>query len=331
MLFMGTSKFPLENAYDSFMSKNGGSDNAYTDMEHTLYHFDIIQEKFFQALDMFAQFFISPLMLDDAVDRELRAIESEFQLSTNDDESRLQQVLAHSSRGSSSPWHPFGNFSWGNLESLKEDPQRRGIDMMAELRNFYHQHYYAQNMRLVVVGAYTLDELERQVVQCFSDVPALPRPVQKDLHPWRLEREDGGTWKERVHTTIAQLPMPFPSHTLRSIYRIVPVKDRHGLSITWQVPSQRKFWKSRPCDYISHLLGHESQGSLLSALKEKMWVNGCSAGVGLSDFENASSHALFTVNFTLTEEGVHFWKDIVTEVRPLSRMFCNIFILGLTI
>ena len=30
MLFMGTSKYPTENAYDSFLSSNGGSDNAYT-------------------------------------------------------------------------------------------------------------------------------------------------------------------------------------------------------------------------------------------------------------------------------------------------------------
>jgi len=32
MLFMGTTKYPQENAYDAFMSKYGGSDNAYTDM-----------------------------------------------------------------------------------------------------------------------------------------------------------------------------------------------------------------------------------------------------------------------------------------------------------
>ena len=32
MLFMGTSKYPKENEYDAFLSKNGGSDNAYTGM-----------------------------------------------------------------------------------------------------------------------------------------------------------------------------------------------------------------------------------------------------------------------------------------------------------
>ena len=46
MLFMGTSKYPVENAYDSFISSNGGSDNAYTELEYTLYHFEIPQGKF---------------------------------------------------------------------------------------------------------------------------------------------------------------------------------------------------------------------------------------------------------------------------------------------
>ena len=35
LLFMGSSKFPKENAYDSYLSKHGGSDNAYTELEYT--------------------------------------------------------------------------------------------------------------------------------------------------------------------------------------------------------------------------------------------------------------------------------------------------------
>ena len=32
------------------------------------------------------------------------------------------------------------------------------------------QHHYASNMRLVVMGGYPLDYLQKQVVKCFSDV-----------------------------------------------------------------------------------------------------------------------------------------------------------------
>ena len=78
-----------------FLSKHGGSDNAYTELEHTVYHLEIPQEGLFPALDMFAQFFIHPLLLEDAVERELNSIESEFQLSKNSDSCRLQQLMCH--------------------------------------------------------------------------------------------------------------------------------------------------------------------------------------------------------------------------------------------
>lgn len=67
---------------------------------------------------MFAQFFVDPLLLPDAVDRELNAIESEFQLAKNSDSCRVQQLLFHTS-GREKKDHPFGTFSWGNLNSLK--------------------------------------------------------------------------------------------------------------------------------------------------------------------------------------------------------------------
>lgn len=118
MLFMGTEKYPTENAYDAFLSKHGGTDNAYTEMEHTVYHLEIPQEFLFPALHMFAQFFISPLLLEDSVDRELNAIESEFQLSRNSDSCRLQQLMCHTC-GHDVSQHPFPKFSWGNLETLK--------------------------------------------------------------------------------------------------------------------------------------------------------------------------------------------------------------------
>ena len=37
MLFMGSEKYPTENAYDDHLSKNGGYSNAYTETERTIY------------------------------------------------------------------------------------------------------------------------------------------------------------------------------------------------------------------------------------------------------------------------------------------------------
>ena len=279
MLFMGTKKYPKENEYDAFLSKNGGSDNAFTELEYTLYHFDVAQEKLWEAMDMFSQFFVSPLLRPEAMERELNAIESEFQLSKNDDGCRFQELMCQTC-GKEASNHPFGKFSWGNKLSLKEIPEANGVDVIEEIRKFYRQYYYAANMTLVVVGAYPLDELEAKVIECFSDVPAFPR----EPSPLQMVVKDEGTFKRVVESPIKDFGLPFDSSSMGRLYRIVPVRDKHSLTITWQLPPQTD-WMSKPADYIAHLLGHESKGSILSALRTKTWVTGCHAGVGSGGYE----------------------------------------------
>ncbi|OWM66636.1 hypothetical protein CDL15_Pgr010287 [Punica granatum] len=77
MLFMGSSKYPDENEYDSYLSKHGGSSNAYTEAEHTCYHFEVKREFLKGALERFSQFFISPLVKMEAMEREVLAVDSE--------------------------------------------------------------------------------------------------------------------------------------------------------------------------------------------------------------------------------------------------------------
>ena len=73
LLFLGSEKYPDENAYDAFLSKHGGSSNAETDTEWTSFHFDCLPAHFPHALDVFAQFFVAPSFNPEAVSREVRA------------------------------------------------------------------------------------------------------------------------------------------------------------------------------------------------------------------------------------------------------------------
>jgi hypothetical protein len=41
MLFLGTAKYPGEDAYESYLSAHGGSSNAFTSDEQTNYYFDV--------------------------------------------------------------------------------------------------------------------------------------------------------------------------------------------------------------------------------------------------------------------------------------------------
>lgn len=339
MLFMGSDKYPTENELDAFLSHNGGSSNAYTQCEYTVYHFDILQEYLEQALDMFAQFFISPLFLPDAVERELQSIESEFNLNKNTDSNRLEMLLSYTC---GKPHHPIAKFPWGNTYSLLHSGD---ASLLEELRVFYHTHYYASNMSLVVMGAYTLDDLQAQVVTCCSLIPQAPRyntsNSERTLDCYSKENISlssesssdvvSSTWeslitrqiRQNIHSMVAH-GMPFADTALCKLYRMIPVRDSHILQITWQIPPQGSLWKSKPTDYIGHLMGHESKGSILSACKEQNWVTSCSAGLnGFGGIENASSHGLFTITFTLTQNGVQHWDQVVHTVYQYIGMLRN--------
>jgi nardilysin len=87
--------------------------------------------------------------------------------------------------------------------------------------------------------------------------------------------------------------MPLAESCLAKIFYIAPVKDRHSLSVTWQIPSIYDQWRSKPTDYLAHLIGHEAKGSLLASLKEKSWVTSCWAGVGDEGYEVRKSNSRY--------------------------------------
>lgn len=90
---MGTEKFPDENEYSEFIQNNGGYNNAYTSLTSTNYHFEIANDAFKEALDMFAQFYISPLFGESQIEREMNAVDSEFSMFLQEDSSRKKMLF----------------------------------------------------------------------------------------------------------------------------------------------------------------------------------------------------------------------------------------------
>lgn len=125
-------------------------------------------------------------------------------------------------------------------------------------------------MSLVVIGGYPLDVLQEHVVKSFSDVPSNGKQ---------------NSWAITTESPFKIAGMPFTTSSLQKVYYVAPVGDRHGLSVTWQVPPQLGNWRSKPTDYLAHLIGHEAKGSLLAALKAKSWATACCAGVGAEGYE----------------------------------------------
>ncbi|KAJ2626322.1 metalloprotease, partial [Coemansia sp. RSA 1694] len=166
MLFLGTSKYPKDDDYDTYLSKNSGKCNAYTGFIETNFFFSIVNDALEGALDRFAQFFIAPLFNADCVDRELKAVDSEYKMNVQNDGRRIYQLEARTSN----PAHPYSRFPTGNIQTLRDAAEELGLDLRDELVKFYEKYYSAEIMRLVVVGNHSLDVLTELVASKFSAV-----------------------------------------------------------------------------------------------------------------------------------------------------------------
>ncbi|KAM8833949.1 nardilysin [Synchiropus picturatus] len=294
MVFMGSEKYPSENGFDAFLKKHGGSDNASTDCERTIFQFDVQRKSFKDALDRWAQFFICPLMIRDAIDREVEAVDSEYQLAKPSDSHRKEMLFGSLAK----PGHPMGKFYWGNAETLKLEPKKKSISVYKRLRAFWKKHYSAHYMTLAVQSKERLDTLEEWVREIFSKVPN--NGLQKPDFSHMLE--------------------PFDTPAFNKLYRVVPVGKVHALNITWALPPQEKHYRVKPLHYLSCLIGHEGAGSILSLLRKKCWALALFGGNSETNFDQNSTYSIFSISITLTDEGFQNFYEVTHLVFQYVKM-----------
>ncbi|KAI0818412.1 peptidase M16 inactive domain-containing protein [Xylaria sp. FL0064] len=257
--FMGTKKYPEENAFTAYLSTHTGYSNAYTNATSTNYYFEISVNlnnskqppqddisAFYGALDRFAQFFIEPLFLLSALDRELRAVDSEYKKNLRSDTRRLDQL----EKSQSNPSHPYCRFSTGNFDILKTQPEALGMDVRQKFVNFHAKHYSSNLMKLCVLGNEPLDVLETWVADLFSGVPNKNLPQNR--------------WEE-------------------------------------------DFYENQPSWYISHLMGHEGPGGILSLLKSRGWASSLSAW---TEEVCPGTPSIFNCEVCLTKKGLVMYKEV---------------------
>ncbi|CAM1503436.1 Fc.00g082120.m01.CDS01 [Cosmosporella sp. VM-42] len=291
---MGTKKYPIENEFRQYLASNSGSSNAYTGPTSTNFHFDVAAtpandqdpsdsnpSPLREALDRFAQFFIGPLFLPSTIDRELKAVDSENKKNLRNDTWRLHQL----DKSLSNPDHPYSYFNIGNFKVLKTLPEARGINVREKFIEFHAKHYSANRMKLVLLGRESLDVLQKWAVELFSPV------VNKNLPQNRWEDE-----------------LPFRKSELGQQVFAKPVMDLRELYLSFPFIDEEHLYSSQPGRYISHLIGHEGPGSIMSYIKAKGWANGLSAGA----FPICpGTPAIFKVQVHLTEEGLLNYPEIV--------------------
>tara|TARA_B100000073_G_scaffold262959_1_gene222676 strand:+ start:3006 stop:5816 length:2811 start_codon:yes stop_codon:yes gene_type:complete len=275
MLFLGTEKYPDVDEYSTYLKTNGGYSNAYTDGDLTNYQFQVLPDAFSGALDRFSQFFISPLFTEKYTEREVNAVNSEYQKNIMNDGWRLFRIRGQFTKKD----HPEQKFNIGNLETLGDIDRKELID-------FYKKYYSANRMGLSLLSTHTLDEMEQWVRSYFSSIKNNNR--ERNAH---------------------EVDVIEPKEAIR-IINVNPIKDIRQMNIVFAIPGTRTMYESKPGRQFGFIIGHEGKGSLLSFLKDKGWA--ISLGAGASS--DTKEYGFASVSIGLTEKGLKEYREVLKAV-----------------
>lgn len=285
-LFLGTEKYPGKNEFGEFLSKNSGSTNAYTSIDSTNFHFDISNEEIETGLDMFSQFFISPLFTKELIEKELKAIDSEYKMDIRDDRERVAHLICMEGN----PNSPLRKFNCGCLQTLQRDTIRDDVI------KFYQKYYHPKLMNLCVYSNKPIDEMKKIIEDKFNVI----KPFETNTVP------------PENHLSL------YTNENMGYFYKIIPVKNLASLEFCYSINvDANKFYSSSPFEYIVFILAHEGENSLTSYLRRCQYIFSL-----ICDYTvQASTDTELTITIELTPNGYDHYEDIIAMVvQYIERM-----------
>jgi insulysin len=267
MLFMGTQAYPDESEYSAFIRDHGGSENAFTSADRTLYVFSANNDALPLALERFSHFFIDPLFSSSCVERELHAVDEEFSLCIQEESWRKWMIL----KETGNPSHPNRAFCIGNLETLQGIPR-------AALEAWHQKNYQAHRMHLVIISALALDELTPLTEKLFSPIAS----------------------EEQEETLAFSEPLLSEQQRGHLLY-VVPLGNTSQLELTWEVPLKFARDQNRKAvELTAYALEQASERSLQQLLKKEHLAK----SVNVSLDQISRDHLIFSLGALLTNTGL---------------------------
>ena len=148
MMFKGSAGYE-PGAIDRLTQRLGGTNNAFTTYDATLYHFQFERGSWREALRIESDRMRGLSLLPEEVDSERDVILEEIRMVEDDPWDALEQAVARRVFGD----HPYGRSVLGSRESL------RSLDAAA-LRSFHCRHYRPGRAVLVCAGGLPPDAME---------------------------------------------------------------------------------------------------------------------------------------------------------------------------
>lgn len=194
MFFKGSQHFPGTQEIASVIEGLGGSLNAATTYDHTLYYFVLPSTALQPAVQLMADATLSPLLDPLALQREVEVIIEE----SNRKRDNPAAMAAELMYATAFEQHRIRRWRIGNDEVLRA--------MTPELARAFHQRLYRPaHLVVAIVGDIELEQARQLAVEAFSPMPvgtplrenSPPEPMQKGLK----------VASQHAHTQLAHLEL----------------------------------------------------------------------------------------------------------------------------
>ena len=240
MLFKGTTTRGVSQIAHE-IERNGGSMNAYTSFEQTVFHINIPSEHWQTAVDILADCMQHATILPQELLKEKQVILREMAMN-NDDPSRRENLMLWATAYTTHPYR-FPVIGYPDIYNrITRD------DVVA----YYKKHYVPNNIVFVIVGDVDAAKVEQEL-----------RDATKDFDMGAIEP--------------AFVPLEPPQLSLRERHEETPTQiSRIGLA--WHVPSVTHP-DVFPLDVLAIVLGQGQSSRLYRELQQKRGlVHGIDAG-----------------------------------------------------
>lgn len=194
LMFEGTKD--IERAHiDKYVNEAGGTLNAHTSFDETVYKFTVPSNQIKLALWIESQR-MRHLLVDNVGLETQRGVVKEEKKQRYDNSpygTMLEKMMENLFEGGSYAWTPIGS------------AQHIDVAGLDEFIEFYDNFYQPNNATLVITGDFDLEDAKQYVRDYFGHYPKAGEPKRSEFTLKPLE----GTHRELIEDKMAQLPAIF--------------------------------------------------------------------------------------------------------------------------
>lgn len=288
MFFQGSKLTENDVSFEKYVSQNHGWSNGRTGTDKTTYYFDIVYDKFIDALILFADFLKNPSFDLNSVKSVLCEVDNEYLYRITMFNRKIDQLKQYFSK------KPFNNFINGNKQTLlieeNVEDNCKYKQLQKKVIEFWKENYDSKTMKLVVYHDKNILDI---ISEHFETIPSIT--IKNTLPVVKMDYYD--------KNFIRRLFIP---EFLNKYIYVKSLNNSERIEITIEIPNARFSFKNNVLKYFKYKFLSRNKESLLFAYKKLGF-----AKVLAIDFYKNLYVCSLKIKFFLTESGSDNIENVI--------------------